>query len=305
MPGDVVTTIITYFLSPEKPANGTTSEQNSSSNATAIHPIIAGPSASVGVPQYVAVNTAVPSVTSTSGSKASTPTLSSSSSPPGSKGPSGKCGSGQPVIMVKNDSKDPVCYMVELNPETKSQDLDVACGPGNGIRILANQESEFCPGDNFVGALTAFHDNGKERGSRFEMNFADAGKTFFDVDYELGMDASTLGPFGDKKVQGHRDLAGKVDEAYQQSEKKAELQATGLLNVDGSGKVVEAKMAPGAPSSYVHFLQVEAGLQGYVVPGSVTGDQNQQGAAAGLDAMGMADDFSWSTEKRTLMITTY
>ena len=228
-----------------------------------------------------------------------------------------KCHDGGPAIIVNNTSPANVCYMVELNPASRANegmDLDFQCGPGSGFNVEAGKVTEICPGNDFIGALTAFHSG--SRGARCEINFSDQEYTYYDVDYEMGLDSSTLGPAsGEPRVvdgqslsslAGEEDVVAKINEAFQnlEDEQRRLLRIDGYINVDDSGDVSEAKMDKDAPPIVVRFLQLDAKLTGYVFPGSGTVEAPATWVTEG--EMGkIADAFTWSTECRRMVITAY
>lgn len=211
---------------------------------------------------------------------------------------------------------------VSIGPSAPPSSItrDVACGPGSGFTVPSRGNIEFCPGAGFIGAVTAFRAGGK-RGSRVEFNFADSlNQTFYDVDYEMGMDSCTVGPRSGRprmldggarqlaSLAGEKDCLGRVNEAFQRLDeagKVALLQADvegQWLRVDGEGNVGEVGMDKSAPGGWVRFLQMEVGLRGYVSSGSVAGE-----GVAGEEASvrKVADGFTWSVEERQMELTAY
>ena len=228
--------------------------------------------------------------------------------------------------MITNKADHDICYMVELSAQSnRVKDITVPCGPGNGFTVPAGKGGrEFCPGNNFVGALTAFHqgksqsssalssrssvpDAEKGRGTRFEFNYQDS-TTWYDVDYEMGIDSSTLSPASHKDANvGERDVAAKVDKAYQalSDSEKSHIKGSGYVDVDDDGKVKDARMDKAAPDSVVNFLQLKAGLTGYVNPGSVEGENEGRKSRFGEDGVAMADRQTKKTQEKRLLITSY
>ena len=205
--------------------------------------------------------------------------------------------------------------MVELNPASKAVDLDDQCDSGNGFHVPAGNLTELCPGNEFVGALTAFHSSGL-RGARFEINFSDQQHTFYDVDYEMGLDNATLGPAnGEPRVvdggnmsslAGEVNVIARINEAFQKldDEHKRQVYVEGYIKVNDNGDVNEAKMDKDAPPAVVRFLQLDAKLNGYVFPGSGTAEVLEARSTAG--EMGKAADaFTWSTRCRRMVLTAY
>ena len=198
---------------------------------------------------------------------------------------------------------------------------DVACGPGSGFNVPSRGIIEFCPGTGFIGAVTAFRSPHGKRGSRVEFNFATSrNETYYDVDYEMGLDSCTVGPRSGRprvldrgarllaSLAGERDCLGRVNEAFQRLDeagKIALLQADAesrWLRMDGEGNVGEVGMDKEAPGGWVRFLQMEVGLRGYVSSGSVAGE-----GVGGEEAevRKTADGYTWSVEERQMELTAY
>ena len=124
------------------------------------------------------------------------------SKPRNSKPDVDECGD-SPAIIVENKSDHLICYQVELGDKVAPVDgLDAKCGLGSGFTVKVGRTTTFCPGKGFHGALTAFHEQKVGRkvkqiqGSRFEFTFAELGPTYYNVDYEMGMDECVaLPPF--------------------------------------------------------------------------------------------------------------
>ena len=228
------------------------------------------------------------------------------------------CGEGNPTIYVNNSSPDTICYMVELNPTAERIDLDSHCGSGNGFVVAAGQVREFCPGTNFVGALTAFIGKDAVRGARHEFDFERADITFYDIDYEMALSNSTLGPAdgAPRSVDGRAlsSLAGEVDILAKANRawwgldtaRKAALLATGYARCAAGDwrNLTGVRMDKEAPKAVVRFLQMKANLTGYVVAGSVRGIVPVDGSDEDL-LVDKADAFTWGTGTRRMNITAY
>ncbi|KAL9633760.1 MAG: hypothetical protein Q9164_004507 [Protoblastenia rupestris] len=204
--------------------------------------------------------------------------------------------------------------MVELSSSASRPDLTSVCGPGNGFIVAAGKVQEFCPGAKFVGALTAF--SGEQRGARHEFDFESAERTFYDVDYEMGVSDSTLGPeSGSPRVvqgeemsslAGERDVLDKANQGWRTLEEgvKTSLLATGYFQEGEGGELTMLRMDKDAPSSVVGFLQLVVGLNGYVDPGSVIGVVPEKGSEEER-MVTKADGFTWSAGERRMRITAY
>ena len=153
--------------------------------------------------------------------------------------------------------------------------------------VPAGEIVQFFPGRGFNGALTA-------TGSRHELNFlSTAGETWYDISMELGMSHETLGPSdhrlqadGRKSLCGEQDLLGKANAAWHHTPaaKQRELLASGYLTGTVGGELTAVNMDRNAPMLLRHWYQLEAGFTGYMVPGSVEGEQHHTAADKEADA---------------------
>ena len=298
-------------------------------------PIPEAPSASsrVGSPQYVVPDGSAPSARPSSSPSPGPDTDSNSDDQASSQSASpasgsDKCGPDEAAIVVTNKADHDICYMVELSAQSnRVKDITAPCGPGNGFVVPAGKGGrEFCPGNNFVGALTAFHQGKgaspsslssrsapvsaaeKVRGTRFEFNYENSA-TWYDVDYEMGIDSSTLAPTTNGKGEqvGERDIRAKVDVAYQDlsDAEKSDIKGSGYVDVGEDGKVKAVRMDKKAPDTVVNFLLLKAGLAGYVNAGTVDGEKEGRKARFGAEGVAMADRQTKRTGEKRLLITSY
>jgi len=94
-------------------------------------------------------------------------------------------------VKIRNLSPSTVCYGVEIT--TGSVPTNAVCNDIiRGVLVAGHQNVTITPSADFNGAFTDFRN--WTRGARHEINYASAGVTWYDIDYEMGISNSTLGP---------------------------------------------------------------------------------------------------------------
>lgn len=97
------------------------------------------------------------------------------------------------------------------------------------------------------------------------------------------MSLETLGPSdhqpqadGRISLCGEEDLLGKANTAWHKTSaaKQKDLLASGYLNGTVGGELTAVDMDRDAPILVRYWYQVEAGFRGYMVPGSISGEQH-------------------------------
>ncbi|KAL6720053.1 hypothetical protein ACLMJK_001974 [Lecanora helva] len=182
------------------------------------------------------------------------------------------------TISFHNLSPDPICYKVETtsgNIPTNS-----LCDYAPGIFVNATQNLTLNTTLDFNGAITAMRMDGF-KGSRHEVNFQPGpdgtGVTWYDIDYEMGMSNSTLGPVdhrnrtnGLSSLAGEQNCLAKANDAWVQLEDKSDLiPHYYYLDSRYGDNLTTIRMDKKAPIEVQEFLQLTAGLNGYIGPGSV------------------------------------
>ncbi|KAL8840709.1 MAG: hypothetical protein Q9170_001227 [Blastenia crenularia] len=212
---------------------------------------------------------------------------------------------GDPLITIINTSPTEThVYKVEGNMDNPPTAYGAGSGSLPSATILPKQTVKFQTGQGFIGAFTSH--NGA--GTRFEVNFR-GDKTWYNSDMEFGMSDTTLGPtHGTKQIDGNESLAGEQDVLAKanaawgevpESEKRQLLDTGYLEGSTGSNGVLTAvHMDKQAPGSVVGFFQSTAGMNSYVDPGSVAGED-------GTRDSDLANTFSWSVATKELTITGY
>ncbi|KAL8788159.1 MAG: hypothetical protein Q9213_001798 [Squamulea squamosa] len=212
-----------------------------------------------------------------------------------------------PVVTIHNTKTRTICLKVESGsgwfPTT------TVCGGAPGINVAPMTASAFYPSGGWAGAISDFTGGGGD-GTRFEMNFKEPGKVWYDADYEFGITSGTIGPSdGRKAPDGRSSLLGEQDPLA----KANAAWATGKNRVWGFGKyitpskdgnrLVNVAMDKSAPQIVLVFFQLMAGLNGYFHPGSVNGVVNK-GVGKMLEAA--ADDHSRKVDgTQAMTITIY
>ncbi|KAL6719141.1 hypothetical protein ACLMJK_003378 [Lecanora helva] len=220
----------------------------------------------------------------------------------------GPWGSADPLVNIHNTGKSEVCYEVEFS--SGNFPTPTTCDSRPGFKVAAGQSITLHTGPGFNGALTAITNNIK--GARHEINFAasPAGSCWYDVDYQLGMSDSTLGPADHRPRQGNspslsgeQDTLAKANAGWPHATNQAQLlQNPKYLQVggpDGKGQLTHAYMDSEAPEEVVEFFQLTAEFTAYIGPGSVAG-QPTQGAMTKA-----ADLKSWIVDTQQMEIVAY
>lgn len=207
-----------------------------------------------------------------------------------------------PVITIINNSAKDNVFDVET---------DSLAGPSafkscsQCITVGAKQTITFHPGAGFNGALTRNH----HAGSRHEINFNQIpGGTWYDVDMENGMSDETLGPSdvhmrtrnGGASLAGESNTLAKANAAWKSKtdpNTKQALLHSGFFQ-GTEERLTHVRMQNGAPELVVHWLQVTAGFNAYVHPGSVPG-------VPATPASKVADSKSWDIATNKMTITLY
>ena len=148
-----------------------------------------------------------------------------------------------------------------------------------GFWVDAGTNFSVVPTGEFVGAITAVAPNGF-LGTRHEMGFPPDGSTWYDIDYEMGISNSTFGPAdhrltkdGSPSLAGEVNALAKANDVWVQIEDKSPL-APHYYYVEQqgpSGNLSRIRIDKLAPVEIKTFFQLDAGLNGYVGPGSVEG----------------------------------
>ena len=196
------------------------------------------------------------------------------------------CPANEPSIALHNLSPHPICYMITAGAGVTSLPdslLTVRCGPAlgpnDGFMLKPGSSRSVCPDPDFHGAITSIHHYGNgqvESGSRFEFTFKpDA--SWYDIDYELGLDSSYLAPIHphkDAPAVGEPDMLAKINAVLHHlptpTQARIQAQKAGPYLVLGKGgKATKVGMNKSAPAEWKNFLQLEAKVRGYVNAGSI------------------------------------
>lgn len=194
-------------------------------------------------------------------------------------------------ITVRNHSPSLICYKVELSQG--SLPTNTTCDSSDGFTVASNQSVILNASTYFNGAITAMimgtngingtyginSTNGTTKGTRHEINFFGPQITWYDVDFELGMSNSTLGPADNRtQIDGRPSLAGesnclaKANAVWNQTFNKEELILNSTyLRQDESGNLTHIHMDKDAPFPIIEFFQLTANFSGYIGPGSIDG----------------------------------
>ena len=183
-------------------------------------------------------------------------------------------------ITFRNRSPSPVCYTVEYS--RGSLPTNFICDSQPGLFINATQNVTLQPTPDFDGAITAMTMNGA-KGARHEINYVTApdgsGHTWYDIDYEMGISNSTLGPMdhrnrtnGRPSLAGERNCLAKANAAWVRlDDKSALLPHYYYLDHRATGNLSIIRMDKKAPFAVMEFFQMEANFTGYMGAGSVDG----------------------------------
>lgn len=97
------------------------------------------------------------------------------------------------------------------------------------------------------------------------------------------MSPETLGPSdhrpqadGRISLSGEEDLLGKANAAWHKTPaaKQKDLLASGYLTGTVGGELTDVEMDRNAPIMLRHWYQIDVGYKGYMVPGSISGEQH-------------------------------
>ena len=220
-----------------------------------------------------------------------------------------------PVINVQNTGSTWICYKVEFTsgyfPTTTT------CDSSPGFTVNPGETIIIHPGAGFNGAITAITNNVK--GARHEINFASPLNgmqgTWYDVDYQLGMSDSTLGPADGRprnvngqqlhSVSGEQNTVAKANAAWAKTTNKAQLLASSYHLQQGSnGQLTRVYMDSNAPACVVQFFQLTASFTGYIGAGSVAGVSIAPNTVQG-DMVHTADEKTWFVNTQAMVITAY
>lgn len=216
-----------------------------------------------------------------------------------------------PLVNIYNTGKANVCYKVEFSagdfPTTTT------CDASPGFVVKGGQSVALHTGAGFNGGLTAIINGVK--GARHEINFATAGSTWYDVDYQLGMSDSTLGPTDHRprrvgtrmlpSVSGEQDTLAKANAAWPSATDKAGLLLHAEYIQQGSdGRLTHVYMDGGAPEAVAEFFQLTAAFDAYVGAGSVAGVAVAAGSIRG-EMNKAADLKSWEVDTQQMEILAY
>lgn len=214
-------------------------------------------------------------------------------------------------ITFQNASPNTICYTVELSSGTFPSSS--TCGPTSepGLSVPAAKTTVVPLDPSFNGALTAWINDGKKRGARYEINFAasPAGSTWYDADYQLGMSDGTISPLDNRKlangqssISGEPDTLAKANAAWPHTNNKDALLAyPDYLRQGGDdGKLEYVYCDAGAPAVVIDFFQVTAGFEAYVDAGSVAGVSPSDAAA-----VKMADEKSLEVDMQNMLIVAH
>lgn len=138
---------------------------------------------------------------------------------------------------------------------------------------------------------------------------------WYDVDYELGMSDSTLGPADHRPrvemgkqlpgVSGEQDTLAKANAAWPHTQNKAALlQNPKYIQQGPDGKLTRVYMDKEAPEIVVQFFQLTAEFTAYIGPGSVAGVSVKEGSVKSMINQ-KADHKSWKVDMQQMEILAY
>ena len=221
-----------------------------------------------------------------------------------------------PAITVQNTSPSDICYKVEFT--SGNFQTTTTCDSSPGFIVSAGQTMIVHPGADFNGAITAILNN-NVKGARHELNFASPlygmSGTWYDVDYQLGMSDSTLGPADGqpRNINGHQlpSLSGesntlaKANAAWPQTSNQPQLLGSpDYIQQDPNGQLTFVYMDSNAPAEVVEFFQLTANFTAYCGPGSVADVAVPTGTVQS-DMVGAADEKSWWVGTQNMQIVAY
>ena len=227
-----------------------------------------------------------------------------------------------PTLKFTNLTPDAICYKVELSFGHVA--TNAICDFDKGIRVDGghNLTHVVHPSPDFVGAITAMTMGGF-KGTRHELNFAapaspgcpSANCTWYDVDFEMGMSNSTLGPIdhrnltnGQASVAGDANILQKSNDAWVQiTEQHRALLRPHYYYLDHrtpSGNLSVVRMDKKRPHEVMEFFQMHANLTGYVGAGSIK-DVVVDPQSKEAQIVGTQDKFSWEVDTQQMEIIAY
>lgn len=164
-----------------------------------------------------------------------------------------------PAITITNNSSEARTYDIVSGANSGSN-----CVPPGGssqqVTLQPGESVVYHPGENWSGAIT---DN---NGTRQEFTF-DNGTTWYDSDYEMGINNSTISPTDSSgETGGETDYLSKVNSAWQNldSATKEQLVSGGYVDTDSSGNVTSINPSKDdAAAPLRQFLMNDAKVNGY------------------------------------------
>jgi len=216
-----------------------------------------------------------------------------------------------PLVNIYNTGKANVCYKVEFS--AGAFPTPTTCDSSPGFVVKGGQSVALHTGAGFNGGITAITDGVK--GARHEINFLTVGSTWYDVDYQLGMSDSTLGPSDHRprkvgtqllpSVSGEQDTLAKANAAWPSATNKAELlQHSDYIRQGPDGHLTHVYMDGDASEDVAEFFQLTAGFAAYVGAGSVAGVAVSTGTIQG-EMNKAADEKSWVVDTQQMEILAY
>ena len=221
-----------------------------------------------------------------------------------------------PAITIQNTSPSDICYKAEFT--SGNFQTTTTCDSSPGFIVSAGQTMIVHPGADFNGAITAILNN-NIKGARHELNFAKPlygmSGTWYDVDYQLGMSDSTLGPADGQprningqqlpSISGESNTLAKANAAWPQASNQAQLLAfSNYIQQSPDGQLTSVYMDSNAPAEVVEFFQLTANFTAYCGPGSVAGVSIPTGTVQS-DIVGAADEKSWWVGTQDMQIVAY
>lgn len=217
-----------------------------------------------------------------------------------------------PLINIYNTGTTDVCYKVEYT--SGNFPTSTICDSSPGFVVQAGQSVSLHTGAGFNGAITAITKGIK--GARHELNFAASpGSAWYDVDYQLGMSDSTLGPADHRprivsgkaspSVSGEQDTLAKANSAWPTTTNQASLlQNPDYLKPGSNGQLSFVYMDMDAPEDVAEFFQLTAEFTAYIGTGSVAGVAVAPNTVQS-EMTGAADQKSWIVDTQQMEIIAY
>lgn len=220
----------------------------------------------------------------------------------------GPWGPTDPLINIYNTGKADICYKVEYS--SGNFPTSNTCDSSPGFIVKAGQSVALHTGANFNGGITAITNGVK--GARHEINFSTAGSCWYDVDYQLGMSDSTLGPADHRprannqnSVSGEQDTLAKANAAWSSAtDQAALLQNPNYIQQGSNGHLTHVYMDSNAPEDVAEFFQLTAEFTAYIGAGSVAGVAVAPNTIQS-QMMKAADQKSWVVDTQQMKIMAY